>query len=192
NQDFALVFDPPPFTVRNPNAVAEKFKELGLKKGNAVVIRNARRTRAEREGGQGFVVLSSLGALEEAEAGASDDGKKEKGNEGDREESGGKLLGVVSGPLQMTKWMMELLRQRDESSLPEEREKMCDGKFDGCVTPRGKEGDLPGEGLKRCQGCVEVWYCSKECQKRRWIAHKDECKAIKALRRIWPSPEGVE
>lgn len=162
NQDFALVFDPPPFTVRNPNAVAEKFKELGLKKGNAVVIRNARRTKAEREGGQGFVVLSSLGALAEAEAGA-DDGKKEKGNEGDRE-SGGKLLGVVPGPLQMTKWMMEILRQRDESSPPEEREeKMCDGKFDGCLTPRGKDRKDGGglEALKRCQGCVEVWYCSK-------------------------------
>ncbi|KAK3956984.1 hypothetical protein QBC32DRAFT_374909 [Pseudoneurospora amorphoporcata] len=191
NQDFALVFDPP-FTVSepsNPNAVAEKFKQLGLKKGSTVIIRNAKKTRKEREAGQGFVVLGSLGRLavaEEAGAGTGADGKRD----GDGE--GGELLGVVPGPLQMTKWMLEILRQRDESSsAPEEREeKMCDGKFDGCTTPKGKEGDQ--RGLKRCQGCVEVWYCSKECQTKRWTAHKDECKTIKALRKIWPRPEGME
>ncbi|KAK1780819.1 hypothetical protein QBC45DRAFT_322703 [Copromyces sp. CBS 386.78] len=187
NQDFALVFDPP-FPVsepRTPNAVAEKFKQMGLKKGSTVIIRNAKKTRKEREAGQGFVVLESLGRLavaEEAGAGTGADGKK----------GGGELLGVVPGPLQMTKWMLEILRQRDESSsAPEEREeKMCDGKFDGCTTPKGKEGDQ--KRLKRCQGCVEVWYCSKECQTKRWTAHKDECKTIKALRKIWPRPEGVE
>lgn len=158
--------------------MTEKFREVGLKKGATIVIKNAGRTRKEREGGQGFVVLSSLGRLAE---------DKETS---EQEDSGGELLGVVPGPLQMTKWMLEVLRQRDESAPEEREEKMCDGKFDGCLTPSGKEGDT--KELKRCQGCLEVWYCSKKCQTRRWTAHKDECKTVKALRRIWPRSEGVE
>ncbi|KAK3392085.1 hypothetical protein B0T20DRAFT_489252 [Sordaria brevicollis] len=202
-QDFALVFDTP-FSVsepRNPNAVAERFKEVGLKKGVTVVIKNARRTTAGREGGQGFVVLESLGALGalgdgEAGAGGGKKGGSGKGEgkgdgEGD-DGSGGYLMGVVPGSLELTKKLMEVLRQKDKRGAGgEDEEKVCDGKADdGCSTPKGKGDD--GKGLKRCQGCLEVWYCSKECQTRRWTAHKDECKTSKALRKIWPRPEGLE
>ncbi|EGO60297.1 hypothetical protein NEUTE1DRAFT_143752 [Neurospora tetrasperma FGSC 2508] len=199
SQDFALVFDPPSAVVSSgpytPDAVADKFKQLGLKKGNTVIIKNARRTTkkaAGREEGQGFVVLRSLGRL----ATEPEGGLRGKGGDGDREgkEGEAELLGVVPSALFLTRVMMDILRQRDESLPGDREEKMCDGKFDRCVTPRGKEegGDGSERGLKRCQGCVEVWYCSKECQTRRWIAHKSECKTIKALRGIWPRPEGVE
>jgi len=34
----------------------------------------------------------------------------------------------------------------------------------------GKEGDL-----KRCARCKKIWYCSRECQKKGWPAHKHSC-----------------
>ncbi|KAK3500172.1 uncharacterized protein B0T23DRAFT_36801 [Neurospora hispaniola] len=197
SQDFALVFDPPSAVVSSgpytPDAVADKFKQLGLKKGNTVIIKNARRTTkkaAGREEGQGFVVLRSLGRLlTHGEGEGKGEGKEGEGKEGEGKEGEGELLGVVPSGMFLTRVMMDILRQRDESLPGDREEKMCDGKFDGYVTPEGKEEE---GGLKRCQGCVEVWYCSKECQTRRWIAHKSECKTIKALRGIWPRPEGVE
>lgn len=33
--------------------------------------------------------------------------------------------------------------------------------------------------LKKCAGCKSVLYCSKECQKTDWTAHKLSCKPIK-------------
>ncbi|KAK3493842.1 hypothetical protein B0T13DRAFT_319829 [Neurospora crassa] len=200
SHDFALVFDPPSAVVSSgpytPDAVADKFKQLGLKKGSTVIIKNARRTTTttqkkaaagREEEGQGFVVLRSLGRL--LQAGEKPEGGAVSGKEeGEGEGKEAELLGVVPSALFLTRVMMDILRQRDESLPGDREEKMCDGKFDGCVTPRGKEEG----GLKRCQGCVEAWYCSKECQTKRWIAHKSECKTIKALRGIWPRPEGVE
>lgn len=174
SHDFALVFDPPSAVVSSepytPDAVADKFKKLGLKPGNTVIIKNARRTTQKKaaaegreEGGQGFVVLRSLGRLQAGEkpegGAASGRGSSKERGEGEEEGEGeGELLGVVPSALFLTRVMMDILRQRDESLPGDREEKMCDGKFDGCVTPEGKEEE---GGLKRCQGCVEVWYCSK-------------------------------
>ncbi|KZO93300.1 SET domain-containing protein [Calocera viscosa TUFC12733] len=36
--------------------------------------------------------------------------------------------------------------------------------------------------LRRCTGCLAVSYCSSECQKYDWKGHKEECRALKALR----------
>ena len=32
----------------------------------------------------------------------------------------------------------------------------------------------------RCSSCKVIYYCSKECQKNAWPAHKDQCKASAA------------
>jgi ankyrin repeat protein len=33
-----------------------------------------------------------------------------------------------------------------------------------------------GAGLKKCANCLEVYFCSKECQVVAWPAHKADCK----------------
>jgi hypothetical protein len=33
-----------------------------------------------------------------------------------------------------------------------------------------------GAGLKKCAKCLEVFFCSKECQVATWPAHKADCK----------------
>ena len=33
-----------------------------------------------------------------------------------------------------------------------------------------------GLDFKRCSGCLEVWYCSVECQGLHWIDHKQDCR----------------
>jgi ankyrin repeat protein len=33
-----------------------------------------------------------------------------------------------------------------------------------------------GAGLKKCAGCLVIFYCSKECQAAHWWLHKFECK----------------
>jgi hypothetical protein len=43
-----------------------------------------------------------------------------------------------------------------------------------------------GAGLKKCAVCLEVFYCSKECQVAHWLAHKVECK-WRANERMEPS-----
>ena len=35
------------------------------------------------------------------------------------------------------------------------------------------------EGNKRCGGCKQTYYCSKECQTKHWAVHKRKCKKIK-------------
>jgi hypothetical protein len=32
-----------------------------------------------------------------------------------------------------------------------------------------------GAGVKKCAGCVKVYYCCRECQLAHWRAHKAEC-----------------
>ena len=46
------------------------------------------------------------------------------------------------------------------------------GECENCRESRGKE-------LKQCGGCLQVSYCSLECQKRHWKGHKSQCKPFK-------------
>lgn len=46
----------------------------------------------------------------------------------------------------------------------------------GCGTSAGK--------LSRCAGCGVAYFCSKDCQKDNWGAHKADCKAWKALQAV--------
>ena len=32
-----------------------------------------------------------------------------------------------------------------------------------------------------CSGCKHVFYCSRECQKKHWSSHKEECKTLAKL-----------
>ena len=43
-----------------------------------------------------------------------------------------------------------------------------------CAECRQPLSGLP----QRCGGCKVTYYCSKDCQKRAWPAHKDTCKAV--------------
>ena len=36
--------------------------------------------------------------------------------------------------------------------------------------------DRTGTSYRRCSGCMEVYYCGKECQVTHWKAHKADCK----------------
>jgi hypothetical protein len=36
-----------------------------------------------------------------------------------------------------------------------------------------------GAGLKKCAGCLVVFYCGRPCQLAHWSAHKAECKGLK-------------
>merc|ERR1711964_581551 len=41
-------------------------------------------------------------------------------------------------------------------------------------------------GLKACQQCKSVWYCSRACQKRHWRAgHKKDCKHMTDARKVF-------
>ena len=39
----------------------------------------------------------------------------------------------------------------------------------------GNSQSLLSEKLKKCQGCKVTFYCSKDCQKMAWKAHKKVC-----------------
>ena len=41
---------------------------------------------------------------------------------------------------------------------------------------------FPRKDMKVCTGCRAERYCSKECQKKTWSAHKTTCKALSKLR----------
>ena len=57
----------------------------------------------------------------------------------------------------------------------EERGKRCDFCF------RSPDRSLLAGPLGACAKCKFVHYCSKECQKGDWPAHKTECKRILSL-----------
>ena len=40
-----------------------------------------------------------------------------------------------------------------------------------CANP-----DWDGAGIKKCAGCLEVFYCERTCQLAHWPAHKAECR----------------
>eukprot|EP00930_Biecheleria_cincta_P064329 TRINITY_DN49896_c0_g1_i1.p1 TRINITY_DN49896_c0_g1~~TRINITY_DN49896_c0_g1_i1.p1 ORF type:complete len:170 (+),score=46.11 TRINITY_DN49896_c0_g1_i1:53-562(+) len=31
---------------------------------------------------------------------------------------------------------------------------------------------------KQCSGCKALWYCTRECQRKHWVSHKDECGKV--------------
>jgi ankyrin repeat protein len=33
-----------------------------------------------------------------------------------------------------------------------------------------------GQGIKKCAGCLKVYYCARECQLAHWSAHKADCR----------------
>ena len=47
-------------------------------------------------------------------------------------------------------------------------------------------------GLKRCGGCGTVRYCSVECSRAHWRAHKAECRRVQAERAAAPAERGDE
>uniref|UniRef100_V5EC22 SET domain-containing protein n=2 Tax=Kalmanozyma brasiliensis (strain GHG001) TaxID=1365824 RepID=V5EC22_KALBG len=38
--------------------------------------------------------------------------------------------------------------------------------------------------LQRCSACKVIRYCSNACQRKDWPAHRDECKALKAMHQL--------
>ncbi|KAF8072321.1 hypothetical protein FPV67DRAFT_932411 [Lyophyllum atratum] len=45
-------------------------------------------------------------------------------------------------------------------------------------------GSLGNPDLKKCSGCREVMYCSKECQRLDWEAHKRNCRKPRSCCRV--------
>ena len=73
------------------------------------------------------------------------------------------------------------------STLPKAKVTTLPGKANGTSGPGGGAGggkklcaecSKPLSGLPlRCSGCKVTYYCSKDCQKNAWPAHKESCKA---------------
>ncbi|CEL98193.1 unnamed protein product [Vitrella brassicaformis CCMP3155] len=63
----------------------------------------------------------------------------------------------------------------------------CSDKLCQLILPRAcwqcrKEDSEPGVKLGRCRGCLEIFFCSPECQRAAWKRHKKYCKAAAANR----------
>lgn len=41
-------------------------------------------------------------------------------------------------------------------------------------------------GVKRCSGCLEIYYCSTECQKFHWTIHKVQCRIARKFLKSQP------
>ena len=37
-------------------------------------------------------------------------------------------------------------------------------------------GDRGDTELAQCSGCLQAWYCSRDCQRRHWREHKRDCR----------------
>ena len=46
-----------------------------------------------------------------------------------------------------------------------------------------RQSSKDGKGLKKCSGCQEAHYYSKECQKEHWKLHKKSCKKAAAAKK---------
>lgn len=57
-----------------------------------------------------------------------------------------------------------------------------------CGTAQRFTSENPEGKLMKCGGCRVAEYCSRECQKKAWKAHKGECKEIRKQRELEASP----
>ncbi|KAL1838471.1 hypothetical protein VTJ49DRAFT_2639 [Mycothermus thermophilus] len=157
---FALVFD------SRPGAGLETLdlRRMGLKPGATLCLRGARR---------------GLPPSKEGGAGAERNGKQ--GHVVVSREEEGRVKAIPAG-LDKVVALGGWLRRRDL-----QREKKCESCGKGSGGGGGGGEEEGGKGLKKCTGCGEVEYCSKECQITAWNeGHKADCKVIKAIRSIWP------
>jgi hypothetical protein len=74
------------------------------------------------------------------------------------------------------KFLASMTRLRSKGTLPLQAElrEPAVMKCYACSTPSSESLRL-----KRCARCEKAWYCSAECQKAHWKAHKKECDAHK-------------
>ena len=75
----------------------------------------------------------------------------------------------------------ERKEKKNKKEKTHEKEKPLVEKEKTCVTPEVvKCQDCGKDGAKKCGACGEVYYCSRECQKRDWKKHRDACQRIQA------------
>ncbi|KAK3307968.1 uncharacterized protein B0T15DRAFT_92185 [Chaetomium strumarium] len=168
---FALVYDSRSAAEEGPETPF--FAQLGFKKGSTLVIPNAKRTPPKEDsgggggggGGQGFVAVQR-----EQEA----------------------SVRVIPAGLDKVVRVGAWLREREKRDNGE-GEGGGGGGEGGCCencreTPKRGGGREAGLMMRKCTGCGEVAYCSKDCQVKGWNegGHKADCKIIKAIRAIWP------
>ncbi|TKY89878.1 hypothetical protein EX895_001175 [Sporisorium graminicola] len=74
-----------------------------------------------------------------------------------------------------------LLRVRPEVAVLSTA--LLDQRCSACYSPPISDASAAGK-LQRCSACKVIRYCSSACQKRDWPAHRDECKALKAIQQL--------